>query len=275
MRHERAGGIRIAGRGIQPFGDHPRPQRPGYIIGVAFHIADHPVGQHGHAAVRSDQHQDHGGQFDRPLGARFDPRLGQKFGENVQLVAADRVGDQHLIAEIFGHNHRLGGERVSGRGDEGRGIIKQRVKRDASQRLWVRRDHKVNLLAQQGRKAVKREASADVHIHLRPGMAEQFQHHKQPVKAGVALDGDVQAAGFARLQRAEFFLQCCYFGQDAFGHPQHPGASRRQAHRLGPAHEQLHPDLIFKACDLMRQGGLRGVQDLGSPCQTPSLLDSP
>ena len=103
-------------------------------------------------------------------------------------------------------------------------IIEQRVEGDPVQRHRIGRDHKINLLAVQGRQGFKGKAGPDIDINLGPGAAEQFQHRKQPVETGMAFDGDVQPPGLAGFQRRKFILQRVDFRQDAFGKLQHPQA---------------------------------------------------
>ena len=114
MRHVGLGRILNPRGRIHAFQDRFRPKRARDVICVRLHLAHHPVRQDRHPAVRPHQHQDNRGQFRRPLRAGFHFRGGQDFGEDVQLVAADRVGDQHLIAEILGRDEGLVRKRVLG-----------------------------------------------------------------------------------------------------------------------------------------------------------------
>ena len=117
------------------------------------------------------------------------------------------------------------------------------------------------------------QTGADIDIHLGPGMAEKFQHREKPIKTGVALNRDMQAAGFPGLKRAEFFLKRHDLGQHLFRHPQHPDARRRQRHRFRAAHKQLHPHLRLKPRHLMRQCRLRHVHQIGGAGKATRLMD--
>ena len=82
-------------------------------------------------------------------------------------------------------------------------------------------------------------------------MAEFFQHRKQPLKAGMTFDGDVQAARFPGNQRAEFVLGGLDPGQDVLGQAQQFHTRRRQSQRLGAPHEQFDAALLLQTLDLV------------------------
>jgi len=243
------------------------------MVRAVFHLAQHPVGQHRDAAVRGDQHQDHRGQFDLADRPRLDLGRGQEGREDIQPGAIDRIGDQHLVAEILGLDEILRRQRVLPRGDEGRGIVEQGVEDHAGQDLGVRGDHQIDLFAQKRAHRVEGKAGADIDVDLGPGVAKAFQHRKQPVKAGVTLDRDMQSPGPPRAQRAELLVQRRDLGQDPLGRAQHPHPRRRQLQRFRAAHEQFDPGLILQPLDLMAQRRLGDVHRLGGPRQPARLMD--
>ena len=75
------------------------------------------------------------------------------------------------------------------------------------------RDSQIHLFTVERGQGVEGQTGADIDIHLGPGMAEKFQHREKPIKTGVALNRDMQAAGFPGLKRAEFFLKRHDLGQ--------------------------------------------------------------
>ncbi len=76
--------------------------------------------------------------------------------------------------------------------------IKHRRIVQAAARQNIGRHHQIQLALLQGRLRVEGHAGFEVHLHLRPTLAEVLQRRRQPLNTAVALNGDAQR-GLLRL----------------------------------------------------------------------------
>jgi len=89
----------------------------------------------------------------------------------------------------------------------------------------------------------------------------------------MAFDGDVQPTRLARAQAGKLLFQGGDARQDVLGQAQQLHPRRRQAHRLGPAHEQAQAGLVLQALDLVAQRALRDVQPIRRAGQSAFVVD--
>ena len=118
----------------------------------------------------------------------------------------------------------------------------------------------------------RRRALDDGQPHLRITALEFADRRRQRIACLGMGGGDGQAAGLLVGEFARGLLQVLGFEQQALDHLQYSMARfGKLGDALAEAHENLHPEFVFKLADLLGNARLRGVQGGGGSRQVEPL----
>ena len=183
--------------------------------------------------------------------------------DQVDALFRHGIGDERLVGEVLRFEPLPAAQRMVDR-QHGEDLeAKQRLKDHPAAHLGIGADHHVGTPVLEQRQRVRMKAGHEVHLDLRPALAEGIHDRHEPVETRVAFERDAQRASRTALDAFEVALGSLDVGHHLLRQLQKALAGLAQLHGLALAAHHGQPVVGLQCAQLMRQRGLRQVQPLG------------
>jgi len=136
---------------------------------------------------------DHLNQQQRVIDAfqrRADACRLQKVSPDIKPAALHRIDEQRFAGDIFRRDMRDRRQRMIRRQHQSHFKIKHRRIVQAAARQNVGGEHHIQLALLQSGLRIEGNAGFEIHLHLRPALAEILKRGGQPLNTAMALNGD-------------------------------------------------------------------------------------